>query len=58
MRSHLIEAFNLWLKVGERELAIVGKVVNMLHNASLMYVLLPPSYLRSRTWTGIHGNDF
>ncbi|CAE6445993.1 hypothetical protein BN14_11002 [Rhizoctonia solani AG-1 IB] len=36
MRSHLIEAFNLWLKVGERELAIVGKVVNMLHNASLM----------------------
>ncbi|KAJ1305969.1 hypothetical protein OPQ81_010684 [Rhizoctonia solani] len=36
MRTHLIEAFNLWLKVEERELAIVSKVVSMLHNASLM----------------------
>ncbi|CAE6494440.1 unnamed protein product [Rhizoctonia solani] len=37
MRSHLIEAFNVWLQVQERDLAIVGKVVSMLHNASLMY---------------------
>ncbi|KAH7334650.1 terpenoid synthase [Rhizoctonia solani] len=36
MRSHLIEAFNVWLQVQERDLAIVGKVVSMLHNASLM----------------------
>lgn len=37
MRSHLIEAFNYWLKVPERELGIVARVVSMLHNASLMY---------------------
>ncbi|CAE6479356.1 unnamed protein product [Rhizoctonia solani] len=36
MRSHLIEAFNVWLQVEPQQLAIVGKVVSMLHNASLM----------------------
>ncbi|CAE6418401.1 unnamed protein product [Rhizoctonia solani] len=36
MRSNLIEAFNVWLQVDTQQLAIVGKVVSMLHNASLM----------------------
>ncbi|KAB5592782.1 hypothetical protein CTheo_3766 [Ceratobasidium theobromae] len=36
MRTHLIEAFNVWLQVPERQLGIVARVVSMLHNASLM----------------------
>ncbi|KAG8741195.1 geranylgeranyl pyrophosphate synthetase [Ceratobasidium sp. 414] len=36
MRSRLIEAFNLWLKVPQKELGIIAHVVSMLHNASLM----------------------
>ncbi|KAG8701508.1 geranylgeranyl pyrophosphate synthetase [Ceratobasidium sp. 395] len=36
MRSRLIEAFNYWLKVPQKELGIIAHVVSMLHNASLM----------------------
>jgi geranylgeranyl diphosphate synthase, type III len=39
MRGRLIEAFNLWLNVPETELAAITRIVNMLHAASLMYVL-------------------
>lgn len=36
IRSKLIDAFNLWLQVPEEQLAKVRKVVEMLHNASLL----------------------
>ena len=36
VRSQLINAFNLWLQVPEPELAIINKVVGMLHTASLL----------------------
>jgi geranylgeranyl diphosphate synthase type 3 len=37
MRSRLIDAFNLWLEVPTKELTVIKKVVEMLHNASLLY---------------------
>ncbi|KAJ8509039.1 hypothetical protein ONZ45_g8756 [Pleurotus djamor] len=36
MRTHMIEAFNLWLEVPEDNLRIIAKIVNMLHSASLL----------------------
>jgi hypothetical protein len=36
VRSQLINAFNLWLQVPEPQLAIINKVVGMLHTASLL----------------------
>ena len=36
MRKQLIEAFNAWLKVPPESLAIITKVVGMLHTASLL----------------------
>jgi geranylgeranyl diphosphate synthase type 3 len=36
VRSQLINAFNLWLQVPEPSLAIINKVVGMLHTASLL----------------------
>ncbi|KAK4706131.1 geranylgeranyl diphosphate synthase, type III, partial [Phenoliferia sp. Uapishka_3] len=36
VRSALIEAFNLWTKVPEADIAVVKKVVGMLHTASLL----------------------
>ncbi|KAL0565484.1 hypothetical protein V5O48_016542 [Marasmius crinis-equi] len=36
MRGRLIEAFNLWLKVPPEKLAVIARIVNMLHSASLM----------------------
>ena len=38
VRKQLIAAFNVWLSVPEESLAIITKVVGMLHTASLMYV--------------------
>ena len=35
-RMSLIEALNVWLQVPEKELKVIKKVVEMLHNASLM----------------------
>lgn len=35
-RKQLITAFNTWLKVPEESLAIITKVVGMLHTASLL----------------------
>jgi len=37
IRKQLIEAFNTWLKVPKESLAIITKVVGMLHTASLLY---------------------
>lgn len=36
VRSNLMEAFNLWMKVDAADLAVVKEVVGMLHNASLL----------------------
>jgi geranylgeranyl diphosphate synthase type 3 len=36
VRSQLINAFNLWLQVPEPALAIINKVIGMLHTASLL----------------------
>lgn len=36
VRSALIEAFNLWMHVPEKHIAVVKKVVGMLHTASLL----------------------
>jgi geranylgeranyl pyrophosphate synthase len=36
MRSQLIQAFNTWLKVPEKSLAVIEKVISMLHTASLL----------------------
>ncbi|KAM6494862.1 Isoprenoid synthase domain containing protein [Amanita muscaria] len=36
IRRKLMEAFNTWLNVPAEQLKIIGDVVNMLHNASLM----------------------
>lgn len=41
IRSLLINAFNVWLKVPEPELEIVRNIVRMLHNASLLCVISP-----------------
>ncbi|KAG8975361.1 geranylgeranyl pyrophosphate synthetase, partial [Tulasnella sp. 427] len=36
IRGKMIEAFNLWLHVPEDTLAVIARVVGMLHNASLL----------------------
>jgi geranylgeranyl diphosphate synthase type 3 len=36
IRAQLIAAFNSWLKVPERSLSVITKVVGMLHTASLL----------------------
>ena len=36
----MIEAFDIWLNVPKRDLEAITSVVRMLHNASLLYVLL------------------
>lgn len=36
VRSALIDAFNVWMNVPEEDLAVVKKVVGMLHTASLL----------------------
>ncbi|KAF9109191.1 geranylgeranyl pyrophosphate synthetase [Mortierella sp. AM989] len=36
MRTELIEAFNIWIKVPSQDLTIITKVVKMLHTASLL----------------------
>jgi geranylgeranyl diphosphate synthase type 3 len=36
IRTQLIAAFNAWLKVPEDSLAIITKVIGMLHTASLL----------------------
>lgn len=39
IRKQLIAAFNAWLQVPGDSLAIITRVVGMLHTASLLYVL-------------------
>lgn len=46
IRSQLITAFNHLLQVPEQSLAIITKVVGMLHTSSLLYVFLSPLSLR------------
>ncbi|PAV23079.1 terpenoid synthase [Pyrrhoderma noxium] len=36
IRGRMIQAFNEWLKVPQENVAIIGKVVNMLHSSSLL----------------------
>jgi len=36
VRSQLIDAFNHWLRVDQRELQVIKRVVRMLHTASLL----------------------
>ncbi|KAF9945919.1 geranylgeranyl pyrophosphate synthetase [Mortierella alpina] len=36
MRTELIEAFNIWIKVPAQQLAVITKVVKMLHTSSLL----------------------
>ena len=38
IRKQMIAAFNVWLKVPEESLAVITKVVGMLHTASLLSV--------------------
>lgn len=33
-----MQAFNVWLEVPEAKLRVIGKVISMLHNASLLHV--------------------
>ncbi len=40
IRKQFISAFNAWLKVPEESLAIITRVVGMLHTASLLYVCI------------------
>ena len=47
IRTQLIAAFNQWLKVPERSLAVITKVVGMLHTASLLYC---PQSSQDTTW--------
>lgn len=42
IRAQLIGSFNQWLKVPEESLAVITKVVGMLHTASLLYVSSSP----------------
>ncbi len=42
IRAQLIAAFNAWLRVPEDKLAIITRVVGMLHTSSLLYVPPPP----------------
>ena len=47
-RKQMIGAFNAWLKVPADRLAIINKVVGMLHTSSLLYgILVPPPYCRN-----------
>ena len=41
IRKQMIAAFNVWLKVPEQSLETITRVIAMLHNASLLYVVLP-----------------
>jgi geranylgeranyl diphosphate synthase type 3 len=36
IRSQLIEAFNVWLRVPSEDLEVIRKVVEMLHTSSLL----------------------
>jgi len=42
VRSALIDAFNVWLQVPGENLAMIKRIVQMLHTASLMCVYTPP----------------
>ena len=36
VRSQLLSAFNVWLQVDEKSYNVIDKVIEMLHNASLL----------------------
>ena len=45
-RTKLTAAFNDWLRVPEEQLTLIGKIVQMLHHASLLSVQLSHSWLK------------
>lgn len=46
LRARIIDAFNAWLDVPVEKLETIGRIVSMLHNASLLSVLfLMPLHL-------------
>lgn len=47
IRTQLIEAFDLWLRVPPDKKAIIARIVNMLHSASLMQVSALETYLQN-----------
>jgi geranylgeranyl diphosphate synthase type 3 len=40
MRTQILLAFNAWYKVPDSTLAVITDIVNMLHNASLLFVII------------------
>lgn len=36
IRGQMVDAFNAWLRVPDDKLSIISRVINMLHNASLL----------------------
>ncbi|KAI9441555.1 terpenoid synthase [Lactarius indigo] len=38
-RGGMMQAFNAWLRVPEAKLRVIGNVISMLHNASLLHVI-------------------
>jgi Polyprenyl synthetase len=45
-RGGMTQAFNAWLHVPESKLQVIGHVISMLHNASLLCVSFNPSFPR------------
>lgn len=39
IRSQIMDAFNMWFNCPEQQLSAIKNVVEMLHNASLLYVI-------------------
>jgi geranylgeranyl pyrophosphate synthase len=38
-RGGMMQAFNAWLQVPQSKLRVIGRVIAMLHNASLLYAM-------------------
>jgi geranylgeranyl diphosphate synthase type 3 len=49
IRRKLIDGFNLWLNVPADKLGLIANIVNILHTASLMCVMLCLSLMRFPT---------
>ena len=53
IRARIIDAFNAWLQVPTEKLETIGRIVSMLHSASLLYVLfLMPRHLIAERCAG------
>ena len=51
MRKIMIDGFNEWFRIPEEKIIIITQTVEMLHNASLLYVLVV------RQWTDVYRID-